>query len=313
MQSLHELHPAQASRRLPPTRRRWILIGAVVAVVCALAPAPALAVPPGLTRVVATSTLDTALWKEHRARCPEGTGLLSAGYEWIGGGNDLRLYGVQEFYGEFFGQGIPSGAMVAATQDPDGVDPGFYGASWGIRVVLLCARPLPGQQVHWASGSADAATEMKTAVARCPAGTNVLGVGGGVHWNPATRRLVIDENWTPNATLTAASVTAQEDESGTADVWRVWALAICAEPLPGLQRVAATSVGGSASYKDVTATCPPGKSVVGAGGDVRRGHGEVVMTALAPTPDLTGVRVVAREDDAGTDASWYAVAYAICA
>jgi hypothetical protein len=63
----------------------------------------------------------------------------------------------------------------------------------------------------------------------------------------------------------------------------------------------------------VTATCPAGKRVVGSGGDIRRGHGEVAMTAVAPTPELTGVRVTAYEDDTGTDASWYAVAYAICA
>jgi hypothetical protein len=283
---------------------------AALTLICA--PAPALATPPGLTRVVATSALDTLGFNEHSARCPEGTAVLSAGYEWIGGGNDLRLYGVQ-----YSANSPPTMAWVRANPDPDGVDPlGWFGSAWGIRVILVCASPLP--QLHYRSNATPwwdptDSTAMKTSVAKCPPGTRAYGVGGAVHWYPTTPRLVIAENWTPNATLTAISVTAQEDETGTADGWRVYATALCAEPLPGLERVAATSVGGSASSKEVTATCPAGKRVVGAGGDIRRAHGEVVMTALAPTPDLTGVRVAAREDDTGTEANWYAVAYATCA
>jgi hypothetical protein len=307
MSSYDQLHVFDAARG------RRVLIGAVLAVVCALAPAPALAAPPGLTHVVAMSALGSDLWNEHSARCPDGTAALSAGYEWIGGGNDLRLYEVQ------YSSNIPpTMAWVAASPDDDGIDalPG-YGTAWGIRVHLICASPLPEQHERWHVTPNDLlgtdSTDMKTSVARCPSGTSVYGVGGGVHWYPTTRGLVIDENWTPNATLTAASVTAQEDELGTTDGWRVWAQAVCADRLAGMERVGATSVGGSASSKEVTATCPAGKRVVGMGGDIRRAHGEVVITALAPTHDLTGVRVAAREDDTGSDANWYAAAYAICA
>jgi hypothetical protein len=304
MQWLHAFQPAYARR---------MLTGAVLAAVCALAPAAALAAPPGLTRVVATSALDSGLWNEQSARCPDGTSALSAGYEWIGGGNDLRLYEVQ-----YSSNVPPTTAWVAANVDADGIDAlAGYGAAWGIRVYLICASPLPQHHEQWNVTPGDLlgmdSTDMKTSVARCPSSTSLYGVGGGVHWTPTTRRLVIDENWTPNASLTAASVTAQEDELGTTQGWRVWAQAVCAEPLPGMERVGATSVGGSAASKEVTARCPAGKRVVGMGGDIRRAHGEVVMTALAPTHDLTGVRVAAREDDTGTVANWYAAAYAICA
>lgn len=77
-----------------------------------------------------------------------------------------------------------------------------------------------------------------------------------------------------------------------------------------MERVAAASGGGSASSREAAATCPADKRVVDMGGDLRRGHGEVVMTARAPTHDLTGVRVAAYEDDTGTDVNWYAVPYA---
>jgi hypothetical protein len=309
------MHPAteRAARVRDALRSRAltkVLIGAAVVVTaCPLAPASARAAVPGLTRVVETSALGVSPWAEASARCPEGTAALSTGYEWIGGGNDLRLNAVQVI------EGPQTTAWVSVSTDADGVDPrGVLGQSWGVRALLVCARPLPGQVLAYSSFTSPVdSTAMKTAVARCPAGTKVLGLGGAVNWHPVTRRLVIDENWTPNATLTAASVTAQEDEIGTPEPWRVWAMATCAEPPAGLERVAATSVGGSASFKRVTARCPADKRVVGVGGDIRRAYGEVVMSAVAPTPDLTGVRVDAYEDDTGTAANWYAVAYAVCA
>jgi hypothetical protein len=279
------------------------LIGALA--LAAGGAAPAAATPPGLTRVVETYAVGTDVWRYDSARCPEGTAALSAGYEWIGGGNDIRLSELQYTW-------PPIMVYVRAHAGPDGVDPtAAYGSAWGMRVHLICAVPPARHQNAYNNPFGfDDSTDLKTSAVRCPAGTNVYGVGGGVHWSD---RLVIDENWTPNATLTSASVSAQEDEVGTSDPWRVWVQAICAEPLPGLQRVAATSVGGSASAKEVTATCPAPKRLVGMGGDIRRAHGEVVMTALVPSADLTSVRLAAREDDTGTLANWYATAYAICA
>ena len=70
-----------------------LLIGAAdLAAACAGASTPALAAVPGLTRVVETYALDTSLAHHKRASCPDGTRLLSAGYEVIGGRGDTRLY-----------------------------------------------------------------------------------------------------------------------------------------------------------------------------------------------------------------------------
>lgn len=298
------------AQQRPQVRRLAVSAVCVVAALLAwsgIATRPAAAAVPGLTRVMATSTFDTSPTSGVIGYCPDDTVLLSASYEMIGGGNDVRLLSLD-------GTTTPPKAVQLHTiTDSDGVEPtGWSGTPWGARVILICARPGFRQEVTRTYGPVSSSS-LQSAVARCPAGMSVLGVGGGVDWYPTARHIVIDENFTPNATLTAASVTAQEDETGTPDEWRVRAMAICSEPLPGLQRVAATSAGGSASYKSVTATCPEGKRVVGSGGDIRRAGGQVTMTAVAPTPDLTAVRVQAYEDDTGTDANWYAVAYAVCA
>lgn len=81
--------------------------------------------------------------------------------------------------------------------------------------------------------------------------------------------------------------------------------------VPGLQRITATSVTNSVSTKTVTAVCPVGKRVTGAGGDITGGLGQVVIDDLAPT--ATSVRVTGYEDDTGTTVNWSVRAYAICA
>lgn len=54
----------------------------------------------------------------------------------------------------------------------------------------------------------DDPTDMRTSVVTCPSETRVYGVGAAYTGLRPPVRLVIDENWTANATLTAASVTA---------------------------------------------------------------------------------------------------------
>ena len=104
----------------------------------------------------------------------------------------------------------------------------------------------------------------------------------------------------------------REDGNGFGGNWLAAAYAICADPLPGLQRVAATSASTSAA-KSVTATCPTGKRLVGLGGDRVGGAGQVVITTMRPEPGLTKATVLAREAQGGYEANWTVSAYAICA
>jgi hypothetical protein len=96
------------------------------------------------------------------------------------------------------------------------------------------------------------------------------------------------------------------------------ALALCgasATPasaaIPGLQIVKTPSVDNSANAKSVTASCPFGKRVIGAGADLDNGVGNVMIDDLIPNP--TSVKVSAYEDDNGAPTVWRINAYAICA
>jgi hypothetical protein len=174
--------------------------------------------------------------------------------------------------------------------------------------VATASAAVAGLQV--VSGESDVATSFnKGTTIGCPAGKQVLGAGGDLTGGASQ---VMMDDITPNAALTQVTVFGAEDGSGFAGNWTVTAFAICATPVPGLQRVAATSPTNS-SNKGVTASCPVGKRVLGAGGDITGGAGQVLMHEIRPNSALTSVTVHAFEDENGTTANWTLRAYAICA
>lgn len=88
-----------------------------------------------------------------------------------------------------------------------------------------------------------------------------------------------------------------------------------AEAVPGLQRTTRTSVADSSTLKTVAARCPVGKRVLGGGGTVAGGRGQVVLQRLQPVQTATDDRFVvgAREDGTGFSGNWQLTAYAVCA
>jgi hypothetical protein len=92
-------------------------------------------------------------------------------------------------------------------------------------------------------------------------------------------------------------------------------LASQAGAVPGLQRVTKTTVSDSSTSKTVAARCPAGQNVLGGGGTVVGGRGQVVLQRLEPTQTAAGGRfvVAAREDGTGYASNWRLTAYALCA
>ncbi len=158
--------------------------------------------------------------------------------------------------------------------------------------------------------SASDSSAVKSATATCPAGRRVLGTGALLQAGDQPDLMLDDIR--PSADLTSATVNVFEDESGTAADWTASAYALCAPPLPGLERVAATSALNSAN-KSATATCPAGKRVVGAGADVNSFNGQVFLDDLRPNAALTSVTANGVEDETGNPINWSITAYAVCA
>ncbi|HEU5156635.1 MAG TPA: hypothetical protein VFU43_06525 [Streptosporangiaceae bacterium] len=160
---------------------------------------------------------------------------------------------------------------------------------------------VPGLQI--VSATSPTNSNAKSITATCPAGKAV--VGAGAQLTGGLGDVVIDD-----LRPTATTVTATGFENGAvARNWNVRAFAICANPLPGLQIVSATSPSNS-NAKSITATCPAGKAVVGAGALLNGGLGDVVIDEIVPS----GTTVTATGFENGAVArNWNVRAFAICA
>ncbi|PZS25477.1 MAG: hypothetical protein DLM59_20115 [Pseudonocardiales bacterium] len=107
----------------------------------------------------------------------------------------------------------------------------------------------------------------KTAVALCPAGTDVIGGGGPVNG--------------------AQHVVIAEDQVGTNQSWAVQAYAACSSPVAGLQIVSVTGDAGSSGFQAKRADCPAGKSALGAGGRINNGAGQVALNTQGPGASIS--------------------------
>jgi hypothetical protein len=166
-----------------------------------------------------------------------------------------------------------------------------------------------------AAVSAVSSTTSRQVAAVCPAGKAVVGGGGEI---VDGRGQVVIERLQPQQTASGGRfvVGAREDAAGFDGAWRVRATAVCADPLPGQQIVAATTPQTSESQQGPLASvCPTGQGVVGFGVRINNGAGQVRLTEdyefFGPPSHLQIVG--AREDPDGYAGQWSLTSYLICA
>ncbi len=278
-------------------RRSSLLLGLAFIVVGAGLGGSASAAVTGLQRVEAESLSNSTGSRGVIARCPAGKQVLGGGAELIGGGQEVALNDL-----------IPNEALTSFTAEAFEDQTGYAG-SWSVRAYAICATPPPGLERVVATSPTDSLN--KTVTATCPAGKRLLGTGGGI--SGLAGQVILEDVRPPN--LTRVTAQGVEDQDGTAGDWLVRAYAICANPVHLLERVVATSFTDSLKAKSVTATCPSGKRVMGAGAELSGGGGEVVLGNLRPSDAPLLNRVIAKgvEDEDGTASNWSVRAFAICA
>jgi len=180
-----------------------------------------------------------------------------------------------------------------------------------------------GSKANGAHKDAVDSSTVKSVIATCPAGKQIIGGGGRL--TLATGEVSIT-HLAPTATADGYEARAYEDPDGFAGNWGLVvtaicantpAWAICANVVPGYTVVATVSVIDSSSPKTHTAACPAGRSVHGVGFLLSAiGIGEVFLNAVVPNPLAplgTAVPVVASEDQGGVAGNWGLRTYAICA
>ena len=194
------------------------------------------------------------------------------------------------------------GVGVEAFEDETGTD-----ANWSAFIYGVCGTPVPGRERAFKVGPLSSSNKATTVA--CPGDKRVTTAYGAL--NVDGHQAYLDD-LRPSPDLRSVTVQGVEDETGYDSSWSVTASAICVDPPPGLERVAATSEL-SSENKSATATCPAPKRLLGTGADINGASGQVLFTAIVPDEDLHDVTVRAAEDRTGYSGPWSLTAYAICA
>jgi hypothetical protein len=198
------------------------------------------------------------------------------------------------------------------------LDPGSGGAlnavawartarAWSMTAHAVCAATPAGYEVVSGVVAGQQTTEV---IVTCPAGKRVL--GGGARAADLGRNGSL-QAIAPSIDLTSVRIAVSEDELGAENLWSLTGMAMCATPPPGLQLVSRTTASNSdEDHKQVAATCPAGKHVIGSGAAVLPATGHVIIDDLRPSPGLTSVQVTGMEDRTGYAGPWAVRAYAVC-
>jgi hypothetical protein len=280
--------PAALRRRLT-----FVLHGSVLCLAgtaLALAQSASAAVP-GINLAATISPFNSAN-KSATVTCPSGDQVLG-----VGGG-----------IGSGSGQVIVDDWMqISPTQAAvRGVEPAPFAASWTAGATGICANPLPGRVQVIATSPSTSVDKFVTAT--CPAGKRLIASGADILGG---RGDVTIERVVPDLPTNSVTVLAHEHTPTTAS-WQGRASAVCANSLPGLVRVFATSASNSTNSKSATVSCPAGMVVTGTGAETLSSGGQAGVEAIEPNAFINRVTARATEIDP-TALNWTVTAFAICA
>lgn len=282
-----------------PTRR---LVAAGLCVAAGLAGtallAPSAQAVPGLTGkqvVSAASAADSTPTKTVQAKCPAGKAVISGG-ALVDGPAQVKLTELRP---------VQTGNLFSATARNT-----WGRASWRLFAYAVCADP-PAGLAYVAGDSVPNAGPQRIAVAACPAGKQVLGVGARAAVE-AGRNVTLHVVFPPAQTAWASSTEAQ---GGEPDPWTTRAYAVCADPV-GATKVEVVGPLAPGDVQSSFASCAPGKLAAIGGimfADVAANSGQIGLAGIYPDATLTSGQVIGTEDHDGYAGSWSVSAYAICA
>jgi hypothetical protein len=292
---------------------RAVLATFVAVSLVAASAGPAAAAVPGLVLV---EVVGSDFAPEVVAKCPERKDLVGAGFyirvgSWVAHRPTLTV----SFARPLVAPGAVRDSIVIRAEKTTTSD-----GSWRVAALALCADPPPGLEVVSRS-TLPGSDPTRGIVASCPKGKQLVGTGFEVSNG---RGQVIVEDVIPDGDAktapTSVEVRAFEKDflsnGDYPDDWALTAQAVCADPLPGLVRVSASTMWSTDASQDIVASCSAGQVVVGTGFEVHGALGRVIVQAVGPLaksetdlPTEVMVNAMAPEPFG----MWYVDAYAICA
>jgi hypothetical protein len=160
------------------------------------------------------------------------------------------------------------------------------------------------------STTSAATSNDKAVFSGCPAGTVVSG-GGGYLTAPAAAHqgLVALDRLEPLANGSGFVATMREVAPDPGN-WALTADALCVTPPAGYQVVSHTE---PVETQVSSVTCPTQKHVIGVGGRINNGQGDVILDYVVPNAALTSVTVRGTPIPGVFPVGWSVTAFAVCA
>lgn len=280
--------------RATTRRGLYTAIGATAALATIGVAAPASAAPAGLETVFGTAA-ESSLDKTAIASCPAGKVVTG------GGGYLPHSPATEGRVGLDRLEPLANGSGFVAAMRETG--PANFAGTWGLTALAQCAPAPAGYQVVAVTGAVGA----EFVTASC--GTKrVIGMGGRI--NGGLGDVVLDQV-VPSFDLKSVTVRAVAVQGTAPTGWSATSYAVCATGPAGLERITQTDSSASDPQANRTATCPAGKALYSAGADINAGNGQVLLTGVNVTADVS-VRTWANEDADGFAGSWKLTAYGIC-
>ena len=264
-----------------------------------VAASPATAALPGLTYVTGFTVMDSTVYKSITVNCPSGLRVIGLGYSLEGAPGLVVL---DDFIPNATSITVGAGEIVGPGEPSNGTT-----QSWRVGATAVCAVAPPGLEIVTAvTGTEPPGVPFAEATATCPSGKSLLGAGANL--NQGFGQISISTLGIQSGSVIGVAV---PDDDGFSGSWSMRVHAICADPIPGIQRVSAVTDPGSPTARSITAFCPTGTRAIGSGWGLNRAT-EVLVTGVF-IADGTGVTVFAHEDANGKNILWQVFARAVCA
>jgi hypothetical protein len=279
-------------------RSRLLLAGAMLLAVVAaqLATAAPAAASPGLVFRSGVSAEDSAPTKEAAAVCPTGTRVIGGG-GFIEGGDRRVQFTRLQASGSF--DSFYAGA----------IEVGSYLEDWSVHAYAICADQPAGLEYR-SFNTGSNSDSVKTATATCTGSKKVISAGARIINGDGQ---VMLDDMAPNGALTSVTATAYEDDTTYSGNWSLYAYAVCANPLPGLELRTASDVPSDSDDNLAFIGCPGAKKVHGLGATMTGALGQAFHAGIYPAADLTSGVAISLEDQNGYANNWYNSIFVICA
>jgi hypothetical protein len=284
------------------TIRRPVLVGALglgLLVKALIIAGPAAAGVANLEVVSGVTLQDSSSPKSISVGCPRGKMALSGGAYVEGGVNASQSVHIDGLVPYVIGSGF---LEATASEWAGGFD-----EDWRLHVYAVCGDRPKGFEINTAYSTTDS-NFLHSAVAECTTGKKLIGFGGQASTAPGPR--VALTGIFPAAHMDRVLVQAYEEEGGESNIWTTEAIAVCADPIPGMYVLPQSSLNDSTTSKFV-GNLNACSQVHGYGFGIF-GGGQAWLTSLYFDEELQSAIAIAVEDANGYANPWYLIGLALC-